>query len=392
MLPNMPPRIAVVAPIMVKHDAISLAVRDTMRCLSAECGFEAIHFGSTSEYPDIPHRHRSTSGELLRDPDYYSADAAIFHFGIHHSLFDALLGGGPRIKIVVFHNVTPTHLGMPHDMPLLEKSHRQINIFRHADEIWAVSPTNAEYLMKLGFPESRIKVIPLIVEDPPICSFKDKAKDHVSVLYIGRIAPAKGPHDLINAIGRSGLPRNTFRVTIAGNTHWSDAGYIRHLQTLVTDYGLEDTISFKGTVDDNDRNQLLRAAHIIAMPSYHEGFCRPIAEGFRAGCIPLVYDAYNLPRITGRLGCVVPTGDTSALGAALSNLVASIPEALAHPDRPLLPLDRAPTSVNLLAGLSARRVREYSFDHVASLTRRRLLDLLVGEHCVQEHDYDCHSS
>lgn len=373
-----PLRVAVVAPILLQRDAISLAVRDTMRILSKDAGFEAIHLGHACEYPEIAHRQRNTSGELLLDPVYYTADAAIFHFGIYHGLFDALLGGGPRVKIVRFHNVTPLHLVRQADRPVIERSLRQIEILRRADEIWADSPSNAQYLLDRGFEHDKIRVIPLVVEDPIPSKLSQKAKDRISVLFVGRIAPSKGIHDLINAVACAPALQSMLRVTIAGNTHWSDPAYIRELQSLIEKHHLKPVISFTGTIDDTERDRLFGEAHIVAIPSYHEGFCRPVAEGFRAGCVPLVYDAYNLPHIANRLGRIVPTGDVEGLTAALSELVSAQVHGMASPDEPVLPLDRGRTSVHEFDQLAQEWAQEFTMERIASQTHDRLLQLTAG--------------
>lgn len=360
---------------MLQRDAISLAVRDTMRFLSKDAGFEAIHLGHSCEYPEIAHRQRNTSAELLLDPGYNTADAAIFHFGIYHGLFDALLGGGPRAKIVRFHNVTPPHLVRPADIPVVERSLRQIDILRRADEIWADSPSNAEYLLGRGFDGDKIRVIPLVVEDPMPSKLSEKAKDRISILFVGRIAPSKGIHDLINAIARAPAVRTMLRVTIAGNMHWSDPAYVRELQSLIEKHRLEPVISLTGTIDDAERDRLFGDAHIVAIPSYHEGFCRPVVEGFRAGCVPLVYDAYNLPHIANRLGCAVPTGDVGALAAALSKFVFALLDGMLKPDDPVLPLDRGPTSVRGFDNLAHQWTQEFTFERIAAETRDRVLQL-----------------
>ena len=292
-------RVAVVAPIMVRHDAISLSARDAVRSLAADPRFEVQHLGCVCDFPDIVHRPCGDIADLLLDPFYQTADAAIFHFGIHHSLFDALLAGGPPVRVVRFHNVTPMRFVAPAEMPVIERSLRQIEILRNADEIWADSPTNERDLLDRGFDPSRIRVIPLVVEDPDVATLAGKPAAPVRALYIGRIAASKGLHDLILAAARTGLPHGVLQVTIAGNTAWSDPGYLRKLHDLIASHELARVVHFVGTVDDSDRERLLHDAHILVVPSYHEGFCRPVAEGLRAGCVPLVYDAYNLPRIAG---------------------------------------------------------------------------------------------
>ena len=88
-----PRRVALVTAIMVRNDAISLAARDTIRALEDQGEFTARSFGCACEYPEIDHTHCCDPADLLLDPYYQTADAAIFHFGMYHPIFDALLGG-----------------------------------------------------------------------------------------------------------------------------------------------------------------------------------------------------------------------------------------------------------------------------------------------------------
>lgn len=371
-----PFRVAVVAPIMVRFDAISLAARDTVRAFAGDPRFEVMHFGCACTFPEVAHRPCANVAELLLDPAYRAADAAIFHFGIHHSLFDALLAGGPPVRVVRFHNVTPARFVGPNDVPVIERSLVQIDTLRRADEIWADSQSNAEELLGRGFDPGRVRVVPLVVEDPEPAGLAGKPAEPVRVLFVGRIAPSKGLHDLVSAVARTGLPREKLRVSLAGNTAWSDPAYLSRVRGLIGGLGLERVVNFAGTVEDEERERLFHAAHILAMPSYHEGFCRPVVEGLRAGCVPLVYDAYNLPHIAARLGRAVPAGDVAALAAAMADLAAALPEALARPDEALLPLDRGPTSAGEFAALSAVHAAGFRFASVSLQMRRRVLRLL----------------
>ena len=106
--------------------------------------------------------------------------------------------------------------------------------------------------------------------------------------------------------------------------------YLSRVRRLIGELGLDGVVRFVGTVGDEERERLFHAAHILAVPSYHEGFCRPVVEGLRAGCVPLVYDAYNLPHIAARLGRTTPPGDVPALAAALADLARAVPGALAR--------------------------------------------------------------
>jgi glycosyltransferase involved in cell wall biosynthesis len=361
---------------MVRFDAISLAARDTVRTFAGDSRFEAVHLGHACDFPEVVHHRCGSVAELLLHRAYQEADAAIFHFGIHDGLFNALLAGGPSVRIVRFHNVTPPRFVASRDVPTIKRSLMQIDTLRGADEIWADSPINAKELLTRGFEPARVRVVPLAVEDPRPATLSEKSAEPVRVLFVSRIVPSKGVHDLVSAVARAGLPHGALEVTLAGNTAWSDPAYLERLRHLIRDLDLEEVVRFAGRIDDAERERLFHAAHILAMPSYHEGFCRPVAEGLRAGCIPLVYDAYNLPHIAARLGRATPPGDVAALATALADLVRAVPAALAHPSEPVLPLDRGKTSACDFAALAAEHTAGFGFVAVGRLMRQRLLRLV----------------
>ena len=360
---------------MVRYDAISRAAFDTIRALE-QPGRVVQHFGAACDFPSVQHRPCDTVADLLLDPHYRAANVAIFHFGIHHSLFDALLVGGPPLNIVAFHNVTPPQFVAPAERPLIERSLQQVNTLRRANEIWAVSPANATMLHEHGFDPARIRIVPLVVEDPAPARLASKTNSPIELLCMGRIAPSKGLHDLIAAMTRLGLSPGSVVLTIAGNTSWSDPHYLQRLRDLIETNSLQHVVRFSGTIDDAERERLFHAAHVLVAPSYHEGFCRPVAEGLRAGCIPLVYDAYNLPLIAAGLGRVVPPGDIDALAASIAALARALPHALQAPHEALLELDRGPTSVLNFDDLAAAHVATFSADAVGGAVRTRLADLL----------------
>ena len=233
-------------------------------------------------------------------PDFLAADLILYHFGLYHPAFDALLLGNARARQVVrFHNVTPRSLVRAEDAPLIQASLRQIANFARADMIWADSGTNAGALRASGITESDIEIIPLVVDAPARSRLSDKPRDVVELLFLGRFVRSKGVLDLIKALASlstSKLP--PIRLRLAGNQTFSDPAYVEEVKRAATEKPGE--VLFLGTVDDATRNELLRRAHILAVPSYHEGFCKPVVEGLRAGCIPLGYACHkptrDLPR------------------------------------------------------------------------------------------------
>jgi glycosyltransferase involved in cell wall biosynthesis len=207
-----------------------------------------------------------------------------------------------------------------------------LNNLRKADRIYPVSQTNAEFLQEEGFDMSKIKVIPDAVRGPPPSRLLHKRRGPIQVAFLGRIVAAKGVLDLIKALARivdADLP--PFRLKIAGNLEQSNSKYCDEVREALVDTGLEAITEFMGTIDERAKEALLHDSHILAIPSYHEGFCKPVIEALMSGCVPVGYAAYNLRYIGGGFGRMVPVGDIDALGTALAECIKDIASVLKTP-------------------------------------------------------------
>jgi len=169
--------------------------------------------------------------------------------------------------------------------------------------------------------------------------------------------------DLLEAIQRIGRAHHAaFRVSLVGKPN--ERGYVERVQDQAA--ALQPLVEFVGHCGDDELERRYRAAHILAIPSYHEGFCRPVAEGLRAGCIPVGYASYHLPIVSNGLGRLVMPGDVGALAAALQSMIESVAEARGDPTGTSLPLDRGPTSVAEFDRLAGEHVAQFAFDRFAA--------------------------
>lgn len=366
-IPGVPIRIAVVASVIARYDAISAAVQDTIRAFTLPPEFQVSILTLRCDFPELGAHRVAGLRELLAHPAFRSADLVIYHFGIYSPLFDAMVdGGGQRRQIVAFHNITPAEFVAAESRRLIERSFRQIENFRHADRLWAISPVNAEELIARGIDPAKIEVIPLAVERPSPASLDRKAAPPVELLYVGRIVASKGTLDLVEAIdlvrSRSAVP---FRLRLAGNSEYSDPIYTAAVRDAITARGLSGTVELVGAVDDAKLAALYHAAHILAIPSYHEGFCKPVIEGLRAGCIPVGYAAHNIPHIAHGLGRMVPTGDRQALGNALAEMIEAVAQAPVGTADRRLPLDSGVRGPGAFDQAAQAYVAEFSFERVA---------------------------
>jgi len=380
MVASSPIRVAIVSSIIARYDAISAAAQDTIKAFARQGDFQVSALASRCDFPDLGvHRVAGPSG-LLAHPAFRSAELIIYHFGIYSPLFDALSAGRVRSrKIVAFHSITPPELVATASRKQINRSFRQMRNFRHADRIWAVSAVNAEELIARGMDPSRIEVIPLAVDRPSPGVLDRKPAPPVELLFVGRIVRSKGVLDLIEALAlaqaRCAIP---FRLRLAGNTEYSDPAYVDSVRDAIGARHLSGAVELLGAVDDERLAELYHTAHILAIPSYHEGFCKPVVEGLRAGCIPVGYNAFNIPHIARGLGRLVPTGDRQALGNALVELIEAVASTAVSGVARQLPLDSGPLSPAAFDRAARTYVESFTFDRVADQmvrSARRLLSI-----------------
>jgi len=370
-------QITVIAPIIAHYDAISAAAVVDFQLLRAEPGWNVDLLTSHNEL-DVPARIVGGLVGLLSDDAFRNADILIYHFGIYHPFIDALLvGNGHARQIVVFHNITPRDVVPLSDRPTIDKSLRQAHNLRRADEIWAVSTVNAEALKHFGVNPNLVFVIPLAVSRPKLSRLRDKLGEDLRFLFVGRLVAAKGIRDLIEAFAqaRTAIPA-PFRVSIAGNAAFSSQDFIAECKSRIVDASLRDCVEVIESPGDETLVALYERAHVLCIPSFHEGFCVPVVEGLRAGCIPVGYAAGNVPNVANGLGRLVESGDIPALSDALIDVSRGLIEASRDPDAKCLRLDRGVVTVDDFDRGARAHAETFNFDRLAAIKIARIRRLL----------------
>jgi glycosyltransferase involved in cell wall biosynthesis len=144
------------------------------------------------------------------------------------------------------------------------------------------------------------------------------------ILSTGRLAEQKGLEYLIRsaALLREDLP--TARYVLAGE------GPLRlRLSKLVSDLGLQDTVSFVG--HRSDVGDLLAAADLVVLPSLWEGLSISLLEAMAAGKPVITTTIGSNREVTneGETAVLVPPKDPESLAAAI-RLLARDPGRLAE--------------------------------------------------------------
>jgi glycosyltransferase involved in cell wall biosynthesis len=323
-------KVAIVSGVCTPFDAVSDALRQNALSLMSR-GDEVTVFSYRCDYDDLPHVDLGDPVAVAEHPDFRDADVHIFHFAIYYSLFGAVLLTPRRSKtIVIYHNLTPKKLLPSWKHEEVDRSFKQLSLFSFVDHVLCVSAFNLATLRDHGV-VTPASVQNLGIELPlSLTSSKPSFRDGtLRIMFIGRFVRSKGPQDLLAAL-KMAVPKMTqesIEVTLVGNPAFSDPNLLPVLRREIEGLEAESrriSVQIVGDADDTKKFQLLQAADLFVLPTYHEGFCVPIVEAMAYGCRVLSYENSNLPAITGGLGQLVTTGDVAALSQGLVDEAAEV--------------------------------------------------------------------
>jgi glycosyltransferase involved in cell wall biosynthesis len=319
-----PKKVALVTGICVRHDAISASVRDDAMAFSGEHGYSTKVYTYSNDYPELDATVVGGPADILFDQHFREADLLIYHFGIYYDLFNTIMiGNGHAPQTVRYHNITSKQWLPQSDWNTIDRSRRQLYNCRAADRIWPVSEYNASDLTQHGIvaPED-IDVIPLMVGDGVRRgSLLDKDASVTRIVFLGRFVKSKGLTDLLRGIAAARrMVDRKMTLRLLGSPKFSSRAYIDELRQLIAELRLDDCVTIVGEVTEAELAAEFRQAHILAVPSYHEGFCKPVIESMSFGCVPITYDAGNLAYVAQGHSVIVPAGDIAALAGAIADV------------------------------------------------------------------------
>ncbi len=167
---------------------------------------------------------------------------------------------------------------------------------RAADLILCPTRATADDLVRLGFDEAQLRVVPWGVEPAPTPPEPVLAEVRARldlperfVLFVGTIEPRKNLPALADAVARLDDP---MPLVVAGATGWG-----------AVDVGSTADVRFLGFVTEHDLDALYASATVFAYPSLEEGFGLPILEAMAAGA----------PVVTSRGGATEEVADGAAV-------------------------------------------------------------------------------
>lgn len=139
-----------------------------------------------------------------------------------------------------------------------------------------------------------------------------------TVLFLGKIGPAKGCFDLLHAASRLKEKFPELKICMAGDGDQAGA------RALAEQLGIADQLDLPGWIDGAQKAELLASASIYALPSYFEGLPMSILEAMAYGVPILATGVGGIPEAVanGQDGYLIAPRDIDALSQALEKMLA----------------------------------------------------------------------
>jgi glycosyltransferase involved in cell wall biosynthesis len=194
----------------------------------------------------------------------------------------------------------------------------------------AVSAATREELIGLGVDETRISLVHNGIDAPPPLEgwHGDESQEspHPHVVVLGRLVPHKRVERALRATSTLRHVVPGLRVSIIGDGWWAP-----QLRDTARCLGIEDIVDFTGYVDDRRKDELLRSAWVLALPSLKEGWGLVVMEAAARGVPTVAYaeaGGVNESVLHGQTGVLVESSgqedtDVTRFTEAIGGLLAA---------------------------------------------------------------------
>jgi glycosyltransferase involved in cell wall biosynthesis len=244
------------------------------------------------------------------------------------AVFD-FLSGRPEPLVVRYHNITPAEFFEPYDpgfARLLRLGREELVELRsRVRKAVAVSEFNKKELLTAGY--ARTAVVPLVTDTAALAAtpvvqepiWLPSRGEGPLVLFVGRIAPNKAQHRLIQAfhVLKTYLRQDAQMCLVGGR---GVAGYSNALERYVRELALRD-LTLTGAISQAELAAVYRRADVFLSLSEHEGFCAPLLEAM-AFDVPIVaLDRGAVAETLGRAGVLLDDGGAAVAAEAVHQVL-----------------------------------------------------------------------
>lgn len=227
---------------------------------------------------------------LNETPDAF----VVYHFGIEDRVIDRFfMNSRQKNLFFYYHNVTPEKHIRGWE-PLTARRLRSTfkSLPRLLSRPWNLTGASLTNIKELPNPLGN----PILPPVMPFASDRFRTKpnsqvirskvltDYPTILFVGRYAPHKRQDLLIEAAKDMLLAGIPCRLILLGK---GGGPYVGYLRSLIQVLGLKDHVRMIFDASSDDLKAAYRFASFFTIASEHEGFCIPILEALREGCIPI---------------------------------------------------------------------------------------------------------
>jgi L-malate glycosyltransferase len=316
-------------PYLLPRDAVGGHVLEIQR-LCHEQGWRSEIFAGEAHAPleDRAHAHTDYGTKVAAHDD----DVLVFHSAIGSPMAQWLVGQNRGVLVVDYHNVTPHSFFAGWNPQLVAdtaRGRRQLNyLASRAPFAIADSAYNESELIDAGYP--RTAVVPILLDlDYLEAAFDDRLLRTLEAskrdggarwLFVGRIAPNKCQHDIVQAFlayRRVYDPKARLHL-VSGP---SPQSYFDAVEAYVHRLGLSDAVELTGSLPPDKIAAHYRAADVFVCLSEHEGFCVPIIEAWHHRLPIVAFDATAVPETLGDGGLLLHAKDPMRVATAVHRVL-----------------------------------------------------------------------
>ena len=164
-------------------------------------------------------------------------------------------------------------------------------------------------------PQQNVALVPNAIDCAPFLQPRARSEGPLRLFHIGRLVPAKGVFEIVQALARVRELGVDATLVIAG-----DGPALPRVRERVAALGLGERVTFAGPAFGERKTQLTCAADVLLLPTYHaEGLPYALLEGMAAGLVPIVTRVAAIPDVVteGIHGRFVPPRDPEAIAQAI---------------------------------------------------------------------------
>jgi glycosyltransferase involved in cell wall biosynthesis len=136
-------------------------------------------------------------------------------------------------------------------------------------------------------------------DGPATADGRESSEREVRLLTVGNVIPRKGHLNLVVAL--STMSELGWHLTVVGKDA-PHTRYSRRLHAVIDAGGMEDRVSFTGTVEDEELVRHYGSADLFLFPSSHEGYGIALAEALCFGLPYIAFDSGGIREVSGRHG------------------------------------------------------------------------------------------